>query len=100
MSQENLSLGDQWRIFREEGMSSLQNRNKAAAEEQKRLRKLAKITERDGRIEFRKNKTDRKDRSPHRSSGTSTWNEGAAWSRIFLRSRKITGRCGSWVLPW
>ena len=33
-------------------MRSLQNRNKAAAEEQKRVRKLAKITERDGHIEF------------------------------------------------
>ncbi len=52
MSQESLSLGDQWRIFREEGMPSLQNRNKAVAEETKRIRKLAKITERDGRIEF------------------------------------------------
>jgi glycosyltransferase involved in cell wall biosynthesis len=52
MNNETLSLGDQWRIFREEGMPSLQNRNKAAAEEQTRVRKLATITERDGRIEF------------------------------------------------
>ncbi len=52
MSNESLSLGDQWRIFREEGMTSLQNRNKAAAEEQKRVRKLATMTERDGRLEF------------------------------------------------
>jgi glycosyltransferase involved in cell wall biosynthesis len=52
MTTESLSLGDQWRIYREEGMPSLQNRNKALAEEQKRVRKLAKISERDGRIEF------------------------------------------------
>jgi glycosyltransferase involved in cell wall biosynthesis len=32
-------------------MPSLQNRNKAVAEEQKRVRKLANITERDGHIE-------------------------------------------------
>jgi glycosyltransferase involved in cell wall biosynthesis len=31
MSNEHLSLGDQWRIFREEGMPSFQNRNKAVA---------------------------------------------------------------------
>ncbi len=52
MTQKTLSLGDQWRIYREEGMPSLQNRNKAAAEEQKRVRKLATMSERDGRIEF------------------------------------------------
>ena len=31
MNTETSSLGDQWRNFREEGMSSLQNRTKAAA---------------------------------------------------------------------
>ncbi len=52
MGNETLGLGDQWRIYRGEGMSSLQNRNKASADEQKRVRKLMKLTERDGRVEI------------------------------------------------
>jgi glycosyltransferase involved in cell wall biosynthesis len=52
MTTQTLSLGDQWRIYREEGMSSLTNRSKANADEQKRLRKLSALTERDGRIEI------------------------------------------------
>lgn len=52
MGNENLTLGDQWRIFRAEGMASLQNRTKASADEQKRFRKLQKLVERDGRLEF------------------------------------------------
>lgn len=52
MNTDTLSLGDQWRIFREEGMASLQNRNKAAAEESKRVKKLAALTERDGRVDI------------------------------------------------
>ncbi len=52
MGNENLSLGEQWRIYREEGMPSLQSRNKASADEQKRVRKLTKLTERDGRVEL------------------------------------------------
>jgi len=52
MNSDTLSLGDQWRIFREEGLPSLQNRNKAAAEEAKRVKKLTALTERDGRVEI------------------------------------------------
>jgi glycosyltransferase involved in cell wall biosynthesis len=52
MGNDTLTLGDQWRIYREEGMQSLQNRNKALAEEQKRVRKLTKLSEREGRLEF------------------------------------------------
>ena len=52
MGTDTLNLGDQWRIYREEGMASLQNRNKASADEQKRVKKLTPLTERDGRVEI------------------------------------------------
>ena len=52
MGNESLSLGDQWRIYREEGLTSLNNRNKAVSDEQKRVRKLSALTERDGRVQL------------------------------------------------
>ena len=52
MTIESISLGDQWRIFREEGLQSLQNRQRATSDEQKRLKKLPQLTEVGGRIEL------------------------------------------------
>lgn len=47
-----ISLGEQWRIYRLEGMQSLQNRTRAAGDEAKRVKKLATLAERDGRLDI------------------------------------------------
>lgn len=51
MGGDSMSLGEQWRIYRLEGMQSLQNRTREQAEEAKRVKKLAPLGERDGRLE-------------------------------------------------
>lgn len=52
MGTKPMSLGEQWRVYRLEGMQSLQNRSKDQSDEAKRLKKLVRLTERDGRLEI------------------------------------------------
>ena len=52
MGTKPMSLGEQWRIYRLEGMQSLQNRSKDQADEAKRLKKLVTLNEREGRLEI------------------------------------------------
>jgi glycosyltransferase involved in cell wall biosynthesis len=52
MATTAMSLGEQWRIYRLEGMTALQNRSQDRNEEAKRLKKLDTLGERDGRLEI------------------------------------------------
>lgn len=52
MSNETISLGQQWKIYREEGMQALQNRSRDRNEELKRIRSLTPLTEHKGRLEM------------------------------------------------
>jgi glycosyltransferase involved in cell wall biosynthesis len=52
MADGAMSLGEQWRILRLEGMQSVQNRTREAGEEAKRVKRLATLSERDGRLDI------------------------------------------------
>ncbi len=52
MADGAMSLGEQWRIYRLEGMQSVQNRTREAGEEAKRVKRLATLSERDGRLDI------------------------------------------------